>query len=83
MPGTNVEALQTWFDSLERAEQVKVLEFLYGDNFVRVMLTEGLYCGPAPGSLGMVKKGLYCGPAPTSYNSSSDNHRCPTCLRPY
>jgi hypothetical protein len=69
---TNIVKLKEWFNSLDRSEQEKVIEFLYGG---KVLLREGSYCGPAPGT---VMKGLYCGPAPSASSAT-----CPTCGKPW
>jgi hypothetical protein len=69
--------LQRWFDSLDRDEQEEVVKFLYDSE---ILLQEGLYCGPEPGT---VTKGLHCGPMPRSIAASQINTRvCPTCRRP-
>jgi hypothetical protein len=71
MAKSNVQLLKEWFAGLDRDEQEEVVEFLYGG---KVLLREGKYCGPAPGTV--VSKGLYCGPAPAVPVAT-----CPTCGR--
>jgi hypothetical protein len=68
----STDQMQKWFDGLSSSEQQSVVEFLYGG---RVLLKEGLYCGPRPGS---VQRGLHCGPIP-----ASAANKCPTCGKPY
>lgn len=70
-----VSKLQRWFDTLEREEQEEVIKFLYDGE---MLLQEGLYCGPEPGT---VTKGLHCGPVPRSSAAASYSTQsvCPTC----
>ncbi|GEM_PF-5725591 len=69
---TRVEELKTWFKRLNRKEQEEILEFLYD----KVLINEGLYCGPA---LTVATEGLFCGPAPIS---NQQVNLCPTCKQP-
>ena len=70
--------LQRWFDSLDRDEQKEVVNFLYDGD---ILLQEGLYCGPEPGT---VTKGLHCGPVPRSVAATqASTNVCPTCRRPF
>jgi hypothetical protein len=77
---TSVDTLKSWFNSLGRADQEKVLGFLYGPTLRTISLKEGIFMGPSPAVLGnsWEKKGLFLGPVP-----AQDVAVCPTCRRPY